>query len=678
MTTRAPLSFGRSIVVGTALFTLALTTGCPTGGPGGPSIGVSPTSLTFTAMEGGANPQSQTIELNNIGIDTLDWSVSVNQTWLTVTPMIGNITTEKADLTVSVDITALIAAGSPYTGQISVSAPGASNTPRAVGVTLIISEPGVDCDVLPSTVDTDMTLAAGCYVAESDVSVTGGATLTIQPGVTVFFQTGNEMTVGSDGQLSAVGTAAQPIIFTGEQAIRGYWGGLRFYQSNSLQNRLDNVTIQYGGGWWDANLYLDGTSSAPSRIDITNCTLRGSEKYGIYIDGDVIVGAFSGNRITENTVGAGNVSANVAGYLDDTSTYAGNDADVVRVWGSTVSDNQAWAGIDADYLIAGDIGVSAELTIAPGARLVFQASNEMTVNGSGRLWAVGTPDQRVVFTGEEEIRGYWGGLRFYQSNSTSNRLDFVTIEYGGGWWDANLYLDGTSSTPTRLNVTNCTMRHSGSYGFYFDGDVVIGEFNGNTVTANTLGAGNLSANVAGFLDDTSTYVGNDANVVRLWGSTVSDNQVWAGIDADYLVAGDIGVSAELTIAPGARVVFQSGNEMTVRSNGQLSAVGNALERIVFTGEEPTPGFWGGLRFYQSNAAENRLDFVTIEYGGGWWDANLYVDGTSSSPTQLRVTNCSITDSTTWGIYLDEYADVNADIDTANTFANNASGDIRWP
>ncbi|MGB2985444.1 MAG: hypothetical protein WBE26_06130, partial [Phycisphaerae bacterium] len=382
------------------LFILAVTAGCPTEPPTGPVIGLSPSSLTFTGMEMGPNPEGETIQLANTGIGTLEWTVSGNADWLSVTPANGSTTTETDDLTISVDTVGATASESPYTAQIIVSASGAINSPRTVNVTLTLTS--LPCESLSGSISTDTTLSASCYTVESDIYVTDGATLTVNPGVMLRFQQSMEMTIASDGRLSAVGTEAQPIVFTGEGAIRGYWGGLRFYHSNSTDNRLDHVTIEYGGGYHDANLFLDGTSSSPARVSITNCTLRDSGTYGFYFDGDSVVRAFSDNTITGNTLGAGNASADVVGYLDDTSIYTGNDEDVVAIRGSTVSTDQTWPGIDADYLIAGDVSVSAALTIAPGARLVFEAGRDMTVDSDGQLSAVGTKDQPIVFTGEEQ------------------------------------------------------------------------------------------------------------------------------------------------------------------------------------------------------------------------------------------------------------------------------------
>jgi hypothetical protein len=636
-------------------------------------IALSTLNLTFQAEEGGANPADQVVQLTNAGGGMLDWTCAASEGWLNVTPNSGTTTTETDTLTVSVDTVGLAAADSPFNGQITVEAPGALNTPRAIDVTLVLN-PQQACETIGGSIDEDTTLTAGCYIVESSLNVTG-ATLTIQPGTILRFQQGKEMTVATTGKLVAVGTATEPIVFTGEEPIRGYWGGLRFYQSNSTQNELRYVTIEYGGGYWDANLVISGSSSSPARVKIANCTLAESETDGLYVNEYSVIDEFASNVITANAQGVAYMAADVVGYLDDTSSYVGNDADFVRIWGSTVSRDQEWAGIDADYLAEGSITVSANLTIDPGARIVFTSGEEMTVDNDGTMAAAGTADSPIVFTGAEQTRGFWGGLRFYQSNSTDNELDYVVIEYGGGYWDADLVLSGTSSSPVRVKVTNSTMQGSGTYGLYANEYVVIDEFAENTLTQNISGAAWMDPDVLGYLDDASTYTGNDEDYVEAWGGTVSSDQTWAGIDAEYLLNG-VTVSAQLTIEPGARLVFASGEEMTVDAAGALSAVGTQAEPIVFTGVEQTPGYWGGLRYYQSNSAFNRLELVTIEYGGGYWDGNLVLNGSSSSPVQLALLNCTITDSDTCGVDLNDYVNVTpADIQNNNTFANNELGDV---
>src|SRR5262245_37671087 len=102
-----------------------------------PTIGVSPSSLSFTATAGGSNPASQTINITNTGAGTLNFTASDDASWLTVSPTSG---TAPATLTASVNISGL-AAGA-YNGTITISATGATNTPVSVPVTLTVNGAG--------------------------------------------------------------------------------------------------------------------------------------------------------------------------------------------------------------------------------------------------------------------------------------------------------------------------------------------------------------------------------------------------------------------------------------------------------------------------------------------------------------------------------------------------------
>jgi hypothetical protein len=99
-----------------------------------PAIGVSPTSLSFSATAGGASPANQSLSITNTGGGTLSWSATDNATWLSVSPTSGDA---PSTATVSVNIAGL-AAGT-YNGTITISATGASNSPVSVPVTLSVA-----------------------------------------------------------------------------------------------------------------------------------------------------------------------------------------------------------------------------------------------------------------------------------------------------------------------------------------------------------------------------------------------------------------------------------------------------------------------------------------------------------------------------------------------------------
>src|SRR6185436_16517304 len=104
------------------------------GPPPAPTIGVSPTSFSFSATAGGANPANQTLNITNTGGGTLTYSLSDDATWLSLSPTSGNAPSSS---TLSVNISGL--AVGTYNATITVIASGATNTPVSVPVTLTVN-----------------------------------------------------------------------------------------------------------------------------------------------------------------------------------------------------------------------------------------------------------------------------------------------------------------------------------------------------------------------------------------------------------------------------------------------------------------------------------------------------------------------------------------------------------
>ncbi len=106
-----------------------------------PTIALSSATLSFSGVQGGANPASQTLALSNSGGGTLAWTGTAGTTsggnWLSVTPASG---TGAATLTVAVN-TAGLNPGT-YNGTVRVAATGATNTPQTVNVTLTVTPSG--------------------------------------------------------------------------------------------------------------------------------------------------------------------------------------------------------------------------------------------------------------------------------------------------------------------------------------------------------------------------------------------------------------------------------------------------------------------------------------------------------------------------------------------------------
>ncbi len=159
------------------------------------------------------------------------------------------------------------------------------------------------------TVDTTFEALDINYRAE-DLRLEGN--LTVRPGVTLEFTAGAELFVDSDGALNANGTAAEPILFTATESIPGFWNGIRFFFSPTVNNRLEHVVIEYGGGGFGdpsntGNIRMTCTSISPSRLTIANTMSNFSLGWGLFLDDGCLVTEGENVSYSGNAVGAVNM-----------------------------------------------------------------------------------------------------------------------------------------------------------------------------------------------------------------------------------------------------------------------------------------------------------------------------------------------------------------------------------
>ena len=101
------------------------------------SIAFSPSSISYSALQGGAPPSPQTLEIWREGVGTLEWSVAESAGWLSVSPASGSSTGEHDPVTVTVDPDGL--PNGEYDTTITITAPGATNSPQSVPVGLTVT-----------------------------------------------------------------------------------------------------------------------------------------------------------------------------------------------------------------------------------------------------------------------------------------------------------------------------------------------------------------------------------------------------------------------------------------------------------------------------------------------------------------------------------------------------------
>ncbi|MFQ5515552.1 MAG: right-handed parallel beta-helix repeat-containing protein, partial [Myxococcota bacterium] len=116
------------------------------------------------------------------------------------------------------------------------------------------------------TLDPDTEWALGTFFVSASVTVPAGGVLRIDPGVIVKFAPGTYLRV--DGTLEAVGTAAQPVVFTAHaddvyggdtngdgpsEGVPGAWDSIWLNRGTA---RLEHAVVRYGGSG-SASLYSD-------------------------------------------------------------------------------------------------------------------------------------------------------------------------------------------------------------------------------------------------------------------------------------------------------------------------------------------------------------------------------------------------------------------------------------
>ena len=147
-----------------------------------PNISLTPSSLNYAATQGAANPANQTVSLTNTG-GTLNWTVSDNASWLSVSPASGS---SSRTLTAVVNTTGL--AAGPHNGTITVSATGSSS--KTVAVTLTVSAPTTSSATLTWSPNTDSNLAGYKVYRATASGAYGAALATVPAGILTYQATG--------------------------------------------------------------------------------------------------------------------------------------------------------------------------------------------------------------------------------------------------------------------------------------------------------------------------------------------------------------------------------------------------------------------------------------------------------------------------------------------------------
>jgi hypothetical protein len=346
----------------------------------------------------------------------------------------------------------------------------------------------------------------------------------------------------------------------------------------------------------------------------------------------------------------------------------------------------------ADYLVTDHLVLKAKLTVKPGVVVEFEQDKGLHIFPQGALIAKGVQQGRILFTGKQKTPGFWKGILF-ESNSALNEFEYAGVEFGGSSSfaqlgadiRANVILAGTSITASALKASYTNFNLSGSYGMYVQGMSELIHFSENYFSRNTGSPIYLPARQVHKLDAGSIFAGNNGiNGVEISGTVNHSSEVtWPKLfnNSSYYVSGDITVQSGLKIAEGATFEFREGLVLRVENSGYLNATGTAASKITFTARTKTGALnWGGIVFSTTHE-QNKLQHAEVSYAGnkdipgfGNLKANIAVANTG----KVYIGQTSITNGLGWGIvaYMNEGAQINADVPSVNTYSNLPGGNVK--
>lgn len=314
------------------------------------------------------------------------------------------------------------------------------------------------------------------YVVSGNLYVRGNALLTIEPGVTIMFDSNDGfLEVEEDAGISMVGTPDKPIVFTGptNNPNNGSWEGISI-RSKRNDNRLEYVQFIRGGSadYWDENAVV---AINGGKVHMNNCTIDGGLACGLYVSGDFY--SFSNNTIK-------NVPSYPIWIADDEplhslgtgNNFIANGKNMIYVSDSyiTLEDHLTLKRMSIPYYFPSgyDIRGAFKYTIEPGVTMLIGSAENIDINEETTFIADGTIDAPITIRGLEDEPGYWNGI-YYNSKKSQSVMNYVNIS-GGGYDDSwtnrfNLQI----SNDARLTITNCVISKSQYYGIELNSPSVM-------------------------------------------------------------------------------------------------------------------------------------------------------------------------------------------------------------
>jgi len=331
---------------------------------------------------------------------------------------------------------------------------------------------------------------------------------------------------------------------------------------------------------------------------------------------------------------------------------------------------------DKTWYIEGDVYVETEMIILPGTTIKCKPGSSISFGYSqyASLTAVGTLEKPIIFTSSALLpaKADWKGIFFYDSNSSSSSLTFVTVEYAGKSDYAAINVIRTS-----LNVNSCTIRKNAASAISLDYEQSkLNSFTLNNISDNEEHAIICYGDAASIVSIGNIITTKQGFGILVQASTITKNATWSYTSVPYIISGELYIQATggavLNITEGVKIAFTPGSSIYIGYSGfgTLNASGSLLNPIIFTSNavNPSAGDWSGIKFYDDASNGCKIDYCNVSYAGKDSDGAIKLIRCGSKVT---ISNSSISNSENWGIYSDNQS---SPILTNITYLNNNLGE----
>ena len=409
------------------------------------------------------------------------------------------------------------------------------------------------------------TAANSPYIVQGDITVLGGATLTIEAGVEVRAAAGsdsqlsgrynNRVEITVNGSLVANGTSSQPVTFKSASTTAGTWYGI-IGALGATQIKLDHVSIE-------SAMYGVVAESAGTELQMTSSSVTSASSYGVWL----VAGT---PTVTDLTVTSSGYGVYVSGSASPTLVRA------------TLRNNST-AGVYVTHNTPGKSVTITNCTLNQNGLYGVYSGASLTANAA----TITVKNSIVTNT----------NYGMYRADAAS-----WSVTYSNVWNNSNGNYVGGASGGTGTIITNPLYVSSTDLRLTSNSPSRFGS------ETPTLDQGSLP------YDGVATP--------GLYGVLWSNTTLLASMGS-YTASGDLTVApgVTLTIEPGVTLSFTAGSdimfsgvtgrgELNVR--GTLVANGTPTTPITIRSTSTSAGTWNGI-LLDTTAHDSILDDLKIQH-----------------------------------------------------------------